>query len=223
MELSSAFVYGCCSIQDGRGGDLCPGYADLGSCDIPCMAGELLQHILANEQLHLSPTWCACPFSTGRPRRLAWTGISMFSLHVHACVAKKTAWLNGPSDRLLFLLIVIGGHRSDVVGCGGVACSSAEGSAFSSLGCSLSSSQLSSLCCAKSPPATPEITEMLTPPPPAASHPALAELASVGSFVTVDSFQAVAKHVPMPVPEPEAEQHDYLSTGAHQLPVVCTT
>ena len=87
----------------------------------------------------------------------------------------------------------------------------------SSLACSLSSSHLPGLRCAKSPPATPEITDVLTPAP-AASHPALAELAPVGSYVSVDSFQAPAKHVHLSLPGPDAEQPDYLSTGAHQLP-----
>ncbi len=43
VELTHAYGFGCSS----------PG-------PIPCMAGELLQHILANEQLQLGQSWCAC-------------------------------------------------------------------------------------------------------------------------------------------------------------------
>ena len=82
MELSSAFGYGCCAIQDERGGDLCPGYAELGGCNIPCMAGDLLQHILANEQLHLSPSWYAKSLGASGLCPFWWTGTACVHAHV---------------------------------------------------------------------------------------------------------------------------------------------
>ena len=92
VELSHAYGFGCSSPEDDDGSQLLPTMHPDGraGCVIPCMAGELLQHILANEQGQLAQPWCvagraaspgACGASLGHARDVDWECMPS----VHAC------------------------------------------------------------------------------------------------------------------------------------------